>query len=61
MFGLNKIIPIDSDYKFLNYRKLSLAVFIDSESWPNMLLNINKKNIPTILLNARITEKSFKR
>ena len=21
MFGLNKIIPIDSDYKFLDYRK----------------------------------------
>ena len=21
MFGLNKIIPINSDYKFLNYRK----------------------------------------
>ena len=21
MFGLNKIIPVDSDYKFLNYRK----------------------------------------
>jgi len=22
MFGLNKIIPVDSDYKFLNYRKI---------------------------------------
>ena len=21
MFGLNKIIPVDSDYKFLNFRK----------------------------------------
>ena len=26
-----------------------------------MLLNINKKKIPTILLNARITKKSFNR
>jgi preprotein translocase subunit SecF len=33
MFGLNKIIPIDSDYKFLNYRKKfyivsSVAIFL---------------------------------
>ncbi|MDC0232409.1 protein translocase subunit SecF [Pelagibacteraceae bacterium] len=33
MFGLNKIIPIDSDYKFLNYRKnfyivSSTAIFL---------------------------------
>ncbi len=33
MFGLNKIIPVDSDYKFLNYRKhfyiaSSIAIFL---------------------------------
>ena len=33
MFGLNKIIPINSDYKFLNYRKnfyivSSIAIFL---------------------------------
>ena len=38
-----------------------MAVFIDSEIWPNMLLNINQKKIPTILLNARMTRKSFNR
>ena len=35
--------------------------FIDSEIWPNMLINIKKENIPTILINGRITEKTFKR
>ncbi len=61
---IHQFFPVDGSSltnKFLNYWKPSLAVFIDSEIWPNMLLNINKKNIPTILLNARITEKSFKR
>ena len=32
-----------------------------SEIWPNMLTNLKKKSINHILLNARITKKSFKR
>ncbi len=61
---VHQFFPIDGSFltsKFLNYWKPSLAVFIDSEIWPNMLLNTGKKKIPTILLNARITKKSFKR
>jgi len=61
---IHQFFPVDkSSYtkKFLNFWKPNLVIFIDSEIWPNMLLNINKKNIPTILLNARITKKSFRR
>ncbi len=65
-FKLNKTIhqffPIDSDTlvnKFLNYWKPSMAIFIESEIWPNMIINIKKKSIPLILLNARITKKSY--
>ena len=61
---IHQFFPIDTNFlskKFLNYWKPSLAIFIDSEIWPNMLLNIKKKSIPTILLNARITKKSFNR
>ena len=36
-------------------------MFIDSEIWPYMFKKINDKNIPLILLNARITKKTFKR
>ena len=35
-------------------------MFVDSEIWPNMLLNIKKRSISLILLNARITTRSFK-
>ena len=61
---IHQFFPIDSNFftkKFLSYWKPNLAIFIDSEIWPNMLTNINKKSIPNILLNARITKKSFKR
>ena len=61
---IHQFFPIDSNLltkKFLNYWKPSAAIFIDSEIWPNILLNIKKKNIPLILLNARITRKSYNR
>ena len=60
----HQFFPVDTNLiteNFLNYWQPSLAIFIDSEIWPNMLLNIKKKSIPAILLNARITSKSFKR
>ena len=47
--------------KFLNFWKPSTAIFVDSEIWPCMFKNIRKKNIPLILLNARLTKKTFDR
>ena len=60
----HQFFPIDNNFivkKFINYWKPSIALFIDSEIWPNMLINLDKKKIPTILINARITKKSFNR
>ncbi len=60
----HQFFPIDNNFivkRFVNYWNPSMAFFIDSEIWPNMLLNLSEKDIPTILLNARITKKSFKR
>ncbi len=45
--------------RFLNYWKPNIAIFIDSEIWPAMFKTLNKKNIPLLLLNARLTKKSF--
>ena len=59
---IHQFFPIDSNFfskKFLNFWKPSMAIFVESEIWPNMILNIKKKSIPLILLNARITKKSF--
>ena len=61
---IHQFFPIDTIYhtkKFLNYWKPTMAIFIDSEIWPNMIINVKKKSIPLILLNARITKKSFSR
>ncbi len=61
---IHQFFPIDNYLlveKFLNHWNPSMALFIDSEIWPNMLINLAKRKIPIILLNARITKKSFNR
>ncbi len=61
---IHKFFPLDTDYltkKFINTWKPVVAIFVDSEIWPNMFKNLEKKQIPVILLNARFTESSFKK
>ena len=61
---IHQFFPIDTNYnsdKFLNYWDPSIAIFIDSEIWPNMITNIKKRSISLMLINARITKRSFKR
>ncbi len=61
---IHQFFPIDTNslsQKFLNYWKPSSAFFIDSEIWPHMLFNLKDKKIETILLNGRITKKTFKK
>ncbi len=60
----HQFFPIDHFYftkKFLNYWKPNIAIFIESEIWPCMFKNLKNKKIPLILLNARLTSKTFKR
>ena len=60
----HQFFPLDLNFfskKFLDYWHPSMVIFIDSEIWPNMLFNLKNKCVPTILLNGRITKKTFKR
>ena len=61
---VHQFFPIDTNYfsnKFLEFWNPSNVFFIDSEIWPNMILNLKRKNIPITLLNGRITRKTYKR
>ena len=61
---IHQFYPIDNFFltnRFLKFWKPHVAVFIDSEIWPCMYKNINDKKIPLILLNARLTKKTFKK
>ena len=61
---VHQFLPLDIPRyieKFLNHWAPNLAIFVESEIWPNIIFKIKKKNIPLLLLNARITEKTFRR
>ena len=59
---IHQFLPLDIPKfvdKFLNHWSPNLSIFIDSEIWPNLICDIKKRNIPLLLVNARITEKTF--
>jgi len=61
---VHQFLPLDIKIytkKFLDHWKPNLSIFIDSEIWPNLIVNIKENKIPLLLINARITKKSFNR
>ncbi len=61
---IHQFYPIDHFIfvsSFLNYWKPNIAIFVESEIWPCMFRSLKCKDIPLILLNARITKKTFNR
>ena len=61
---VHQFYPIDSTFftkKFISHWKPSLAIFIESEIWPNMINTLKDQKISSILLNARMTKKSFRK
>ena len=60
----HQFLPLDVanlTNKFLDHWKPNLSIFVDSEIWPNLILQASEKKIPLLLVNARITKKSFLR
>jgi len=61
---IHQFYPIDQHIitkKFINYWKPNIAIFLETEIWPSMFFNLDRKNIPLLILNTRLSEKSFKR
>ena len=61
---IHQFLPLDIPVltkKFLEHWRPNLSIFIDSEIWPNLILQINEKKIPLLLINGRITKKTFNR
>jgi 3-deoxy-D-manno-octulosonic-acid transferase len=59
---IHQFYPLDHIFitqKFLQYWKPNIAIYIESEVWPSMFKELDKKKVPLILLNTRITKKSF--
>ncbi len=62
--AFHQYIPIDNPMfttRFVKYWNPDVVLWFESELWPAMLSSIKRKNIPLILINGRISNKSFKR
>ena len=62
--AFHQFIPIDNPFfttRFVKHWQPDVALWFESELWPAMLSSIKRKNIPLILINGRISNKSFKR
>jgi len=59
---VHQFLPLDIPVfvnKFLKHWTPNLSIFVDSEIWPNLISKIKEKNVPLLLINGRITKKSF--
>ena len=62
--AFHQFYPLDNIHlvkNFLNYWRPSSVFFVESEIWPTMISELNKRKIKILLINARMSEKSFKR
>jgi 3-deoxy-D-manno-octulosonic-acid transferase len=61
---IHQFVPLDTPsfvHRFLNHWRPDLALFVESDLWPNLILTAAGRKIPLILVNGRVSERSFNR
>lgn len=62
--AFHQYIPLDNPNwvkNFLDHWKPDLVLWVESDFWPALLAEVKRRDIPAVLLNARMSEKSFRR
>jgi 3-deoxy-D-manno-octulosonic-acid transferase len=61
---LHQFIPLDAPrfvQRFLDHWRPGLALFVESDLWPNLIMSSAERKIPMIVINGRLSERSFSR
>ena len=61
---IHQYVPLDlkpAIKRFLDYWQPDCAIFAESEIWPTTIMELGRKRIPQILVNARMSDRSFAR
>jgi 3-deoxy-D-manno-octulosonic-acid transferase len=61
---IHQYVPYDSPRyvaRFLDHWRPSLALFIESDLWPNLILQSAARRLPMVLINGRMSQRSFPR
>ena len=59
---LHRFVPLDVPAwvaRFLDHWRPDAAGFVESELWPNLLLASHRRGVPSMLINARMSERSL--
>ena len=60
---IHQFIPLDVPRyvaRFLDHWRPDLALFMESDLWPNMIVAADARGIPLFLVNGRLSERSFR-
>ena len=61
---IHQYVPYNSPRyvaRFLDHWRPSLALFIESDLWPNLILSSAARRLPMVLINGRMSPRSFPR
>src|SRR6202041_2869401 len=61
---IHQYVPYDSPRyvaRFLDHWRPSLALFVESDLWPNLILSSAARRLPMVLINGRMSQRSFPR
>src|SRR3954471_1664543 len=61
---IHQYVPYDAPRyvaRFLDHWRPSLALFIESDLWPNLILAGAARRLPMVLINGRMSQRSFPR
>ena len=61
---IHQYVPYDSPRyvdRFLDHWRPSLALFVESDLWPNLILSSAARRLPMVLINGRMSHRSFPR
>jgi 3-deoxy-D-manno-octulosonic-acid transferase len=61
---IHQFVPLDAPpfvKRFLDYWRPDIALFVESDLWPNLILGCAERKIPLMLVNGRVSERSFGR
>ena len=62
--AIHQYVPVDRlswVRRFLDYWRPNLALWAESEFWPNLLVETAARGVPVVLLNGRISDRSYAR
>ena len=61
---VHQFVPVDVPRfvrRFFDHWRPDLALFMESDLWPNMIIEASARGVPMVLVNGRLSENSFRR